>query len=115
VAVDSAGNAYITGGTKSFGFPTTASAYQGTIGGDTDAYLAKVNSTGTALLYSTYLGGSGTDRGSGVVIDSSGNAYVAGFAGSSDFPNVNAFQTGSGGGFDAFVAKIDPTAVTWAA
>ncbi len=72
--------------------------------------MAKVNPTGTALLYSTYLGGSGTDRGSGVVIDSSGNAYIAGFAGSSDFPNVNAFQTASGGGFDAFVAKIDPTA-----
>lgn len=110
VAVDAAGNAYITGGTKSFGFPTTANAYQATIGGDTDAYLAKVNSTGTGLLYSTYLGGTGTDRGAGVAIDASGNAYVAGFAGSADFPNVNAFQTASGGGFDAFIAKIDTTA-----
>src|SRR5713226_7165161 len=110
VAIDSAGNAYITGGTKSFGFPTTVSAYQGTIAGDTDAYLAKVNSTGTSLLYSTYLGGTGTDRGTGVAIDSSGNAYIAGFAGSADFPNVNAFQTASGGGFDAFIAKIDTTA-----
>jgi len=109
VAVDSAGNAYITGGTKSFGFPTTVSAYQGTIAGDTDAYLAKINSTGSSLLYSTYLGGTGTDRGSGVAIDSSGNAYIAGFAGSADFPNVNAFQTASGGGFDAFIAKIDTT------
>jgi len=110
VAVDSPGNAYITGGTKSFGFPTTVNAYQGTIGGDTDAYLAKINPTGTSLVYSTLIGGTGTDRASGVAIDSSGNAYVVGFAGSADFPNVSSFQSSSGGGFDAFVAKIDTTA-----
>ncbi|HXL81074.1 MAG TPA: SBBP repeat-containing protein [Pyrinomonadaceae bacterium] len=107
VVVDPAGNAYVTGGTKSTGFPTTVSAYQGTRAGDTDAYLTKINSTGSALLYSTYLGGSGTDRGSGIAIDSNGNAYIAGFTSSSDFPTESAFQNGFGGSFDAFVAKFD--------
>ncbi len=107
VTVDSAGNAYVTGGTKSIGFPTSVSAYQPTRAGDTDAFLAKINPAGSALLYSTYLGGSGTDRGSGVVIDSSGNAYVAGFTSASDFPTADAFQNSFGGSFDAFVAKFD--------
>jgi len=107
VAVDAAGNAYVTGGTKSTGFPTTISAYQATRAGDTDAYVAKINSSGTALLYSTYLGGFGTDRGSGIAIDTNGNAYIAGFASSSDFPTETAFQNNFGGSFDAFVAKFD--------
>src|SRR5713226_4438228 len=102
IAVDANGNAYVTDGTKSQGFPTTVNAYQGTRAGDTDAFLAKLNPSGTSLLYSTYLGGSGTDRGSGVAVDSNGNAYVAGFAGSADFPTQNAFQNSFGGSFDAF-------------
>src|SRR5205085_1951733 len=77
VAVDLNGNAYITGGTRSSGFPLTASAYQSFRAGDTDAYLTKLNAAGSAVLYSTLLGGSGTDRGSGVVVDSAGVAYVA--------------------------------------
>src|SRR6185503_15946465 len=101
------GNAYVTGGTKSTGFSTTVTAYQGTRAGDTDAYLTKINSTGSGLLYSTYLGGSGTDRGSGVAIDPNGNAYLAGFTSASDFPTDSAFQNGFGGSFDAFVAKFD--------
>jgi len=110
VAVDSLGNAYVTGGTKSTGFPTTVNAYQTTRAGDTDAYLTKINSGGTALAYSSYLGGGGTDRGSGVAIDDLGNAYLAGFTGSGDFPTENAFQNSFGGSFDAFVAKIDTNA-----
>ncbi len=107
VVVDSTGIAYVTGGTKSTGFPTTGNAYQPTRAGDTDAFLAKINSAGSALLYATYLGGSGTDRGSGVAIDQSGNAYLAGFTSASDFPTENAFQNIFGGSFDAFVAKFD--------
>jgi uncharacterized repeat protein (TIGR01451 family) len=107
VAVDAAGIAYVTGGTKSSAFPTTGNAFQSGRGGDTDAYLTKINAAGSALLYSTYIGGSGTDRGSGVAIDGSGNAYIAGFAGSPDFPTENAFQNNFGGSFDAFVAQID--------
>ena len=107
VAVDASGIAYVTGGTKSSAFPTTGNAYQGNRGGDTDAYLTKINATGSALLYSTYLGGTGTDRGSGVAIDGNGNAFIAGFAGSADFPTENAFQNNFGGSFDAFVAQFD--------
>jgi uncharacterized repeat protein (TIGR01451 family) len=107
VVVDTGGNAYVIGGTKSVGFPTTGNAYQGNRGGDTDAFLTKINAPGSSLLYSTYVGGSGTDRGSGVAIDGNGNAYIAGFTGSGDFPTENAFQNNFGGGFDAFVAQID--------
>ncbi len=110
VAVDSSGNAYITGGTRSNGFPVTATAFQSSRAGDTDAYLTKLNSSGSAVLYSTLLGGGSTDRGSGVAVDSSGNAYVAGYSGSPDFPTQNAFQGFSGGSFDAFIARIDTNA-----
>jgi uncharacterized repeat protein (TIGR01451 family) len=109
VAVDSLGSVYVTGGTKSFGFPTSAGAYQGTRAGDTDAYFSKFNSAGSSLLYSTYLGGGGTDRGSGIAIDANGKVYLAGFTGSGDFPTENAFQNGFGGAFDAFFAKFDPS------
>jgi uncharacterized repeat protein (TIGR01451 family) len=107
IAVDATGVAYVTGGTKSNGFPATVSAYQGQRAGDTDAYLAKINASGSALLYSSFLGGSGTDRGSSVVVDGAGFAYVAGYGASPDFPTENPFQAGFGGSFDAFVAKFD--------
>ncbi len=109
VAVDSLGRAYVSGGTKSFGFPTTAGAYQGTKAGDTDAYLAKFDSAGASLLYSTLLGGGGTDRASGVALAPNGIAFIAGLTGSADFPTENAFQNGFGGSFDGFVAKFDTT------
>ena len=79
IAVDLSGNAYVTGGTRSAGFPITSSAFQSARAGDTDAYLTKLNSTGSAVLYSTLLGGGGTDRGSGVAIGSSGVVYFAGY------------------------------------
>jgi len=107
VAVDAGGNAYVVGGTRSIGFPTTVTAYQPAGGGDTDGFLVKLNSSGSSLLYGTMLGGSGTDRSSAVAVDSSGNAYVAGFAASQDFPTVNAFQNSPAGSVDAFIAKID--------
>ncbi|MDX6577345.1 MAG: hypothetical protein QOE96_3298, partial [Blastocatellia bacterium] len=110
VAVDSTGSAYLTGGTKSQAFPVTGTGFQTSKSGDTDGYLMRLNSEGTALLYSTYIGGSGTDRGSGVAIDSNGNAYVAGYTSAPDFPTENAFQNSFGGSFDAFIAKIDTNA-----
>ncbi len=111
IAVDSSGNAYVTGTTSSINFPI-ASPLQATYGGGTwDAFVAKLNAAGSALDYSTYLGGSGNDFGSGIAVDSSGNAYVTGSTGSStDFPIVNALQTTYGGGDrDAFVAKLNAT------
>ncbi|MDX6613209.1 MAG: hypothetical protein QOD75_2395 [Blastocatellia bacterium] len=110
IAVDLSGNAYVTGGSRSHGFPTSPNAYQSSNSGDTDAYLVKLNSTGSAYLYSTLLGGGGTDRGSGVAIDPAGIAYLAGSTTSIDFPTQNAFQNSFGGGFDAFVAKLDTNA-----
>jgi sugar lactone lactonase YvrE len=112
IAVDSSGSAYVAGATASADFPVTVGARQTTYGGGMyDAFVAKLNSTGSALAYSTYLGGSGDDVGSGVAVDSSGNAYVVGTTGSStNFPLMNPLQATYGGGdFDAFVAKLNAT------
>src|SRR5206468_2466155 len=90
IALDSAGNAYVTGATASTNFPgASSSAIQPTFGGFQDAFVAKLNATGTALLYSTYLGGSAGDYAGGIALDSSGNAYVTGFTGSTNFPLRN--------------------------
>lgn len=111
IAVDASGSAYVTGHTTSTNFPTTANAVQPTKGGDDDAFVVKLNSAGSALAYSTYLGGSGVDYGFGIGVDSVGNAYVAGMAISGGFPTTpGAMQRSYGGGFDdTFVAKIDMT------
>ena len=106
IAVDSAGNAYVTGDTSSTNFPT-ANPLQPASGGGTDAFVAKLNAAGTALVYSTYLGGSGNDVGSGIAVDSAGNAYVTGNTVSTNFPTANPLQPASGGGTDAFVAKLN--------
>ena len=110
ITVDSSGNAYVTGGTFSADFPTTAGAAQTTLGGGRDAFVTKLNATGTApLTYSTYLGGSGDDVGNAIVVDSAGAAYVTGSTNSIDFPTLGAFQTTIGsvdGATDAFVTKI---------
>jgi hypothetical protein len=105
IAVDSSGNAYVTGQTRSTNFPT-ANPIQASLAGDTNAFVAKLNPTGSALVYSTYLGGSYEDGGWGIAVDSSGNAYVTGGASSANFPIVNALQVSPGGNGDAFVAKI---------
>jgi hypothetical protein len=110
IAVDSAGNAYVTGLTNSTDFPVTPGAFQTTLAGDSDAFATKINPSGSALVYSTYLGGSGNDYGQGIAADSAGNAYVTGLTGSTDFPvTLGAFQTTLAGDADAFVTKINPT------
>ena len=107
IAVDTSGNAHVTGYTTSSDFPTTPGAFQTTYGGSLDAFLTELNPTGTGLVYSTYLGGNSGDSGSGIAVDTSGNAYVTGNA-SSRFPTTpGAFQTTFGGASDAYVAKID--------
>jgi Beta-propeller repeat len=111
IAVDSSGNAYVTGGTKSNDFPVTASAYQGANNGGTNAFITELNATGTDVLYSTFLGGSFTDRGNAIAVDAGGLIYVAGRTDSADFPTKNAMQASYGGGLDnAFVAKLNPQA-----
>jgi len=112
IAVDSSGNAYVTGMTYSSDLPTTAGAFDTTYHGNgyDDAFVMKLNAAGSGLVYSTYLGGAGSDNGYGIVVDSSGNAYVTGLTYSSDFPTTaGAFDpTDSGDGFgDAFVTKLN--------
>jgi hypothetical protein len=107
IVVDAAGNAYVTGRTSSTNFPT-GNAPQATYGGATDAFVTKLNASGSALVYSTYLGGSGGDNSSGIVVDATGNAYVAGFTNSPNFPTANAIQATYGGGVnDTFVTKLN--------
>ncbi len=109
LAVDPAGNAYVVGWTDSADFPTVNAFQAGYGGGGTDGFVTKLNATGSALVYSTYLGGSGEDQTLGITVDATGNAYVGGATESLDFPTVNAFQAGYGGGRDYFVTKLDAT------
>jgi len=109
IAADLLGNAYLTGVTCSSNFPT-ANAIQPTYQGGCDAFVTKLNPRGSILLYSTYLGGSDFDIGSGIAVDLASNAYVVGSTRSINFPTVNAVQPRSGGGFvDAFVLKLERT------
>jgi hypothetical protein len=123
IAVDNAGEAFVTGWTASTDFPTV-NAYQDTnrdvtgLGG-ASAFVTKISSSGTALVYSSYLGGSGGgqgmlgDNGRAIAIDGTGNAYIAGYSASTDFPTVNAAQeTNDGAAIEttnAFVSELDPT------
>jgi hypothetical protein len=108
IAADSSGNAYVTGWTASTNFPTSAGAYQTSLVGGTNAFITKLNPTGSALVYSTYLGG-GSDYGIAIAVDSSGDAYVAGTTYSSSFPTTEgAFQTSLAGYENAFVAGLNP-------
>jgi photosystem II stability/assembly factor-like uncharacterized protein len=94
MAVDTAGNAYLTGIATSSLFPTTPGTIKPaqTPGDFHDAFVTKLNPTGTALVYSTYLGGNGTDAGRDITIDTNGNAYVTGDTTSSNFPTINAVR-----------------------
>ncbi len=130
IALDSSDNAYVTGLTKSADFPTR-NGYQDTPAGAPDAYVSKLDPQGSALAYSTYLGGSGPETGfppgfglnrTAMAVDSTGHAYVIGTTRADDFPIKNAFQSARGGGTctdpffgplpcaDAYVAKLDPGA-----
>ncbi len=106
VAVDSSSDAYVTGSTQSVNFPTQG-PLQATNQGSSDAFVAKVNFTGSQLLYSTYLGGTGPDVGQSIQIDSSGNAYVAGYTSSTDFPLQSPVQGSNAGAVNAFVSEIN--------
>jgi hypothetical protein len=118
LAIDAAGNAYVTGWTYSSDFPITSGAFQTTDPPATlhsaTGFVAKLNASGTALVYSTYLGGNLLDEPNAIAVDSKGNAYISGITFSSTFPTTaGAFQTinksASINGFNAFVAKLNPT------
>jgi hypothetical protein len=112
IAVDSKGNAYVTGWTKSADFPITRRAYDTTHNGGeySDAFVTKLDAEGSALRYSTFLGGWSVDVSWGIAVDSEGNAYVTGWTRSDDYPTTRgAFDTTfttPNGGLDTFVTKI---------
>ena len=119
VAVDSSGAAYITGSTNSpgilggtVGFPTTIGAYQTQPTGGYDCFVTKIDPTGSTLVFSTLLGGSGDDVANGIAVDPDGTSYVTGTTSSADFPLINAVQPNYAGNQDAFVSQIDPTGTT---
>ena len=99
--MDGAGSAYVTGDTSSTDFPTTAGAAQTThAGGGIDAFVTKLDATGSGLVYSTYLGGSDADVGRGIAVDGAGSAYVTGYTHSTNFPTTaGAAQTTLAGGY----------------
>jgi hypothetical protein len=127
IVLDSSGNAYVTGRTDSTNFPTTPGAFDRSFGGGVDAFALKLNATGSALAYSTYLGGSGFEhdrdniliiRAAAIAVDGSGNAYLTGQTTSADFPTANAIQPTHGGGScgggnlvcsDVYVTKLNAT------
>jgi hypothetical protein len=120
ISLDAANNAYITGGTTSVTFTgVTARSLQPINKGVFNAFLTKVNAAGTAVVYSTFLGGNGNDNAASVVVDGTGAAYLTGGATSGDFTGMTAqsLQRANAGGLeDGFVVKINPTGtgVVWA-
>jgi len=117
LAVDGAGNAYLTGTTWELNYPVTAGAFKKTSAAVANSlpsgFVTKMNAAGSALVYSTYLGGSGADRAFGLAIDNSGNAYITGSARSSDFPVTgNAYQSTNLAAFNegsvVFLSELNP-------
>jgi len=116
IAVDSCGNMYITGSATSPDFPLL-NPIQSTLGSSSggNAFVTKI-SAGGALAYSTYLGGSGSngDAGFAIALDGSGDAWVAGYTASSNFPTLNAFQSAFGGFQNGFITEVNPAGTAWA-
>ncbi|MFC1981423.1 SBBP repeat-containing protein [Chloroflexota bacterium] len=105
IAVDGQGSSYVTGYTGSTNFPTQ-DAYQGALTGIPDAFVTKFSTSGSSLVYSTYLGGSGSDYGYGIAVDGTGSAYITGNTNSTNFPTQNPYQGTNAGSNDAFVTKF---------
>ena len=105
VAVDAGGNTLITGLTNSTNFPSIEPT-QATRGGSSDAFVTRVNASGSSITFSTYLGGSAADQGNGIALDQNGNAYIIGTTSSSNFPTINPFQGTRAGSSDVFVTKL---------
>ncbi|MBI2863898.1 MAG: SBBP repeat-containing protein [Chloroflexi bacterium] len=108
IAVDTSGEAYLTGATLSSDFPVTSGAHDTSFNFSGDAFVVKVNGTGSSLAYATFIGGGSSDYGRGIAVDTSGAAYVTGETASSDFPvTTGAYDTShNGGSWDAFVVKL---------
>lgn len=106
LAVSNEGDAYIAGDTLSTDLPVNH-PLQSTFGGGKDAFVARLSPTGSELVFSSWLGGSGTDYATALILDQSANMYLAGSTNSTNFPVVNALYPTKSGGYDAFVTKVD--------
>src|SRR5262245_33130499 len=112
VAADAAGNTYVTGTTASENFPATAGAFDGSLNGIYDAFVAKFRPDGS-LAWATYLGGDGDERGPGLAVDAGGNVYVTGRTDSANYPaTAGSFDPTFNGGVDAFVTKLSADGAT---
>ncbi|MEM4204931.1 MAG: SBBP repeat-containing protein [Candidatus Methanomethylicaceae archaeon] len=107
IAVDEYGNAYVTGQTQSPDFPVTPGAYDTTYNFGSDAFVVKINSSGSALNYATFIGGSNGEFGEGIAVDDNGNAYLTGWTSSSNFPTTLGAYDTTCGNSDAFVIKLN--------
>jgi hypothetical protein len=109
IAIDSSGNAYVTGTTFARSdFAVSSNAYQKTLKGISNAFAIKLSGDGATELYSTYLGGSNLDQSNAIAVDAMGDAYIAGATQSTDFPTLNAVQSNLNGFSNAFVAELNP-------
>ena len=106
IALDTNGNAYVTGVTGSSDFPLAA-ALQTVRKGALDAFVTKLNPSGSTI-YSTYLGGSSIDVGNAITVDARGAAYIVGYTISTDLPVTNALQSNNAGDYDCFLARLSP-------
>ncbi len=110
IAVDGTGSAWVSGSTFSSDFPTTPGTFDPTYNGALDAFVAKLNPAGSALVYATFLGTSGIEGAYGIVVDGAGNAFAAGNTNSADFPTTpDAFDASFNGGGDVFLVKFNPS------
>lgn len=108
LAVDIAGNVYVTGETGSYDFPTTSGSYDRWYNGSSDIFITKLNSTGSALIYSTFLGSLSFEAGNSLAVDMAGNVYVTGGAGDSGFPTTaGSYDRSYNGGDDIFITKLN--------
>jgi len=112
IAVDAAGNSYITGTTESVNFPLVSQFATYPNDSRKNAFVMKLNPQATAVLYSTYLGGNAADEGLAVAVDSSGQAIVAGYTDSTNFPTASAYRATNSGARDGFVSRLSPTGST---
>ncbi|MFN4233475.1 MAG: SBBP repeat-containing protein [Bacteroidia bacterium] len=109
IYVDASGNAYITGSTSSPYYDITSGAFQTTLAGSNDVFVTKLNPNGTALVYSTFIGGTNDEAGNDIYVDANGSAYVVGYTNSINYDVIGAYQTSNAGINDVFVTKLNST------